>query len=324
MLDKQEYNEPVMTGLIKGTDERDLLMSEIEIDWNKVPKRLPKPRTELNQWANVLTLSSCTMAGAEIQVCQLYDKLADNEKLKEICKKAIKDDKRDPANWRYFSDGNNTVRKYFLEKYNYDTCFIRVDIDSPDFQERKKRGWLIWMWYRRCPYYSIDYREDSVVEGKGDKRKTLTWWHRTNFLEDWVLDSYFWRKNNKWEDCNFYKVLHPKELVKNRIYFNEMYIFVKKERIKTDTNKLLEEKKEKIQINAFVNQGSLIWKYVKNPNLRENLELLVQKFRKEYSLEREYTEEEKEKQVLLALLQKIKDKEINNQQIIETIKKIVK
>ncbi len=300
-------------------------MSEIEIDWDKVPKQLPEPRTEMNQGVSELTENSCTMAGAEMQVCQLYDDLTDNAKLRKICKKAIKEDKRDPANWRYFAAANNTVKKYFSEAKNYDTIFMRIDHMGEDFKEWLKRGGLVGMWYRACRDYSVDFHSDSVVEGTGKNWKTKAGWHRTNFYKDWILDNYYWRKNWKGKDSNFYKVLHPYELVENKIYYNSMYIFLKRERIKTDVEKLLQEKREKIQINAFCCQGSLIWKYTENnPTLRKELEDVVDHFRKAYGIKKEETIDEKENKVLLASLQRIKDKKITNQQVIDTMKKLVK
>lgn len=269
--------EYIVNGATGHDDPRDWKASAISgEDIRSIVKNVLKdPQTRLNQWNNDETESSCTIAGSYRQVCQLFDKVANDDEMVTIAKRCNAN-----LGWdfqgQFSSEGANMMAKYWnTNNPDKKVLFINMEYNNQDaIWLEEQMNFLTGVTYRGNSDYGKDYRADGILDGV--KFYPSTYGHRTNKLKGFIHDQYYWRTYNKyklWSDGS-----HFEQLVKNNVYYPTVYFFFKEEWLKQNTIEQI-AKREKVlrYANIFINGCSLFY-----PNLDSIEQALVSKMVSKY------------------------------------------
>ncbi len=298
--------ELIPNGAIWHDDPRDRTAESLQEDLMtlNIPN-LQDLKTKVNQWRHVKTKSSCTIAGAYLQICQLFGIEATNEELLKIVERCHENMGYD-FQGQYSVTGANMMLKYW-NTHNPDkkVLFVKVNHKEEAFEFFKNKNFLLGVTYQGNSDYGRDYNADGILDGIVFKNPT--YWHRTNKKKQSINDSYFGRKHNNYVLGKDYDTFH--ELIKNGVYYPTVYIFIKEERLQKDKiEDIIQREEEKRLATVFTNSNSLFRKYLDDEE-KKTISSITWKYREKYSIPKQIQDDNKMLAVLLDLSKELlKDK----------------
>ena len=179
---------------------------------------------EYNQGAQYETRNWCTIYSAITELSYLLDRKFSLCEIQRVWHKMIKDWKLDPNYWAYLSDAIDYVRRDWNEhnpenqvesyRFQYSDTKLLQALDKYVIRPTQ-------LWYRTSSDLSKQIRNNPYIAT--DKNYPKKGWHAVTRFKGKIIDNYK-REDNK----NKYKFEHLQDLIKNKVVFNNWYIFLKK------------------------------------------------------------------------------------------------
>jgi len=297
------WRNKIPNGATGHDDPRDRTAEAITDDLRKLdlPKLSP-PRSTMNQGKHTHTKSACTIAWAYLQICQIFNKEANNTELLEVVERAHNNMWYDYTGQLSSVWANMAVKRW--NAHNEEKLlYIKIAHDDPDLHYLMfDRNFMGGATYKGNGAYGRDYRADGILNNTNFDPST--YWHRTSLYQLWVFDSYVWWSMNEYrlwaDEYTLWK------LVEDGTFYPTMYVILKESWLSTDIKTIKQEVEEKRLADVFVNSISLFRKHLSTVE-KKQISTMATKYRKKYQLDNFTTEKWKIMSITVAIFKTFMD-----------------
>lgn len=228
---------PTPSWLIFETSERDFLLwgDNIKVEIQKRPEA-DEIIYEYNQ--DEIGAYSCTLHGALWAVSDLMNYWYSKEERKTLWAKALELGASETEGWHFYK-AIDLVRKEWNAKWKEQLISFRLPYGEIFF-EAVNRGHSLVGGYRGNSQYNLDASDWTLM---WTDFKPSTYGHCIRIRKTWenvsVIDNYLGKKKT-----NKYIVEHLDDLITNKVFYDEFYIFLPKNTMTPEQIEALEAKKQ--------------------------------------------------------------------------------